>query len=301
LLYLLRVELPPERVQIAATLAELGSPTRPDVHLLLCADDGRLDALSLRVADAPAESRALDVSGLPVNARTRALALALAEIIGSTALAATAAPAPAAGAQGEAGAPPTAGPGPTTSPVAQANEQPVDPSSIEPPPTVVRVGAAFASRAVALPDALGTPTWLLGPALGLDVSRWHFAAVLLLGQDDVQFGTIAVTSATGAVAYDVWRSGGVVAFAARVRGELGMTWATGEPRAGARARSASALAAAALVELAVLARLAGPWSLDVRIGTGYARGLGALASGSREATTHGLVLGASAGLSFELP
>lgn len=291
LLYLLRVELPPDRVQFGATLAELGSPPRPGLHLVLCADGGRLDTLALRVADAPAESRTLDVSGLPANARARALALTLAEIIGSTTLAA-AAPAP----QAEQ---PVPMPHAATAPTAQPS--PVVPSDRKRPSTVARVGAAFVSRAVALPDALDAPTWLYGPALRLDVSRWHVAAVLLFGQGDAKLGSIAITSATGALAYDVWRSDGDLAFAARVRGELGVTRATGEPREGARALSASALTAAALVELAVLARLGGPWSLDLRIGSGYARGLGALAGGSREATTHGVVLEAGAGLSFELP
>jgi len=60
------------------------------------------------------------------------------------------------------------------------------------------------------------------------------------------------------------------------------------------------LAGSALLELALLAQLAGPWALDLRIASGYARGLGALSDGSRSATTHGIVLGISAGLSWGL-
>jgi hypothetical protein len=173
-------------------------------------------------------------------------------------------------------------------------------SESDAPRPTARIGAAFATRAVALPDALGDPTLLFGPALGLDLSRWHVGAVLLLGHADDPLGTVSIASATGAVGYDLWRSG-ELGFAARVRGEMGVTWATGEPRGVARARSAEALAAAGLLELAWLARLSGPWIVDLRIAPGYARGLGALASGSRSATTHGLVLAAGAGLSWELP
>jgi hypothetical protein len=297
LLYLLRVELPPDRVQVASTLVELGSPPHPDLLILLCADDSRLERLSLRVADAPAERREVDLSALPANARARALALALAEIIETTPPAA-APTAPAAEVHDRAqpmhARPSAAAPNAARVPTAS--------SGIQQPTTVTRVGAALASRVVALPDALDAPTLLYGPALSLDISRWHVAAVLLRGQGEAQLGTIAIASATGAAAYDVWRNDGdEVALAARVRGELGVTWATGEARAGVRARSAAALAASALVELAMLARLAARWALDLRIGSGYARGLGALASGSRSAVTHGVVLGVSAGLSWELP
>jgi len=297
LLYLLRVELPAERVEVGAASGEPDSSAQPDLWLTLCADPGDIDSVSLRVAGGTAEMRRLELSGVPANARLRALALSLAEMIASTVPASPGSP------TGPAAQPARGSAAPASSARSTrrlANAAPAT-SDEQDAPSDVRIGAGLAARAVALPSAADDPTLTYGPVIGVDVSRVHLSAMLLLGRKDTQLGAIALGSALFGVAYDVLRSDGDVGFAARLRGELGATWATAEPEAGATAHAATALAAGALFELTLTAPIGGDWAFEALLASGYARGLGALANDRRSATTHGMLVAASTALSCELP
>jgi len=291
------VELPAERVEVGAASGELDPSAQPDLLLTLCADAADIDSVSVRAAGGPEEMRRLELSGVPPNARPRALALSLAEMVASTLPGSPASPAePIARPASDAATP--ARSAQSTRRLADAE---LAASDEQDGPSDVRIGAGLAARAVALPSAAGDPTLAYGPVIGVDVSRAHLSATLLLGRKDTPLGALALGSALFGMAYDVLQSDGDVRFAARLRGELGATWATAKPEAGATAHAATALAASALFELALTAPIGGDWAFAASLASGYARGLGALANDRRSATTHGMVVAASTALSCELP
>ncbi len=105
-----------------------------------------------------------------------------------------------------------------------------------------------------------------------------------------------------AAAYEVIDWGTAPKFAARLRGELGKTWAKGNPSnpSSALGRTESGTQVAILLEALVDNPMSRRFGIEARLSGGVATGLRATADNKVTATTSGFFVGAALGLAFDL-
>lgn len=145
-------------------------------------------------------------------------------------------------------------------------------------------------------------TVLLGPWLSVGAGRWRFEALYLRASAGVPLGRVGLRSAVLSASWTPWEFGQTLRVELGLRGELGMTWATGSPLDGDRAVGSTLHGeqAAATAE----SRLEIPWTsavaLQARFAAGVARGPTAIASGVAAATCGGWFAATGLGLRLRL-
>jgi hypothetical protein len=227
--------------------------------------------------------RGVDLSDVTGDSRARTLAVAVAELVAAREAppealpAASAVPAPPAPSLDAPSAPPTAGP-------------PVMPR----PDTHTLIGAGAAVRGHFNPATL-----LVGPWLAVGTGRVYGEALVLTSTHQVSIGTVATSSAVGAAGLEVLSLARRPAFGLRLRAELGVSWATGEPaQETVRRTPRTALQAAAASECSLRPHLFGDLWGELRAVAGVARGLVPAATGKAVASTDGFFAGVTLGLYY---
>jgi len=264
----------------------------------LCHGSPNMALIAFGSAGRRVAERVLDLSDVTGDMRARTLAVALAELFASTT--------PNARAAGSADeAPPQ--------PPAVATETapalpPTNPVVVQLPPPQLGQPALHQTRnelstsnrlsaGAALRQYFSPLTTLVGPWLSVADNRWAFEGLFLTSSKSVENGTVSLYNANIALAYALLSGGQSLTWAARLRGELGMVWANGNPVSPAvvehrRSRGQGAGAA----ELVLVNPISRSLGIETRLTTGFATGITATANGATVASTDGVFVGLQLGL-----
>ena len=145
-------------------------------------------------------------------------------------------------------------------------------------------------------------TSLIGPWISISAHRFSGEALFLTSNSQASAGSVALYNLDAVVAYEIFAWGAVPKFAARLKGELGKTWAKGNPGSTSHAegRTDSSTQAGALLEVLVYSPMSRRFGIEARLSGGAAKGLTATADNVATATTNGFFVGATLGLNFDL-
>jgi len=151
--------------------------------------------------------------------------------------------------------------------------------------------AAFASRYFIRRQ---TPLW--GAALGLRFNPFHLGIVAIFNQRSSDLGAATYGAALGTMAYDLWFIGDAISVTLRPRFEIGPAFAWGAANERASSSTTLSVQIQGLVEIALRAPIVYGFELEIAALAGVAQGL-SVQTGDREiASTHGFFFGANAGI-----
>ena len=155
---------------------------------------------------------------------------------------------------------------------------------------------------IALRHFFGPSTSLIGPWMSAFAHRFSGEALFLTSNNSAPVGSVTLYNLDVAAAYEIIAWGESPKLGLRLRGELGKTWAKGNPTdpSSARGQTDSSTQAAALLEVLVESPMSRRFGIEAHLSAGAARGLIATADYRASATTNGLFVGAGLGLSFDL-
>jgi hypothetical protein len=271
LLDLVRTELAPRVVSEGDTAAEV-------VEISLCSGSSEVALVVLRAQGRNLAVRTVDLSDVAGDSRARTLAMAVAELI------TTGAPPPNVERAAPVMPPPDRAPPPET-PLAR--------------PPVALSSSAMPGFGAALRAHFTPLTWLVGPWLGLSVGRVHGEALFLTTTNRPSLGKVTTSSAVGAAAVELLSLERQPSLGLRLRAELGVSWATGEPASTlVDEHPKTVLQAAGAAEGCSRLRLVGDLVGEVRLLAGLAHGLVASAGGEALASTDGPFVGLTLGIYY---
>jgi hypothetical protein len=296
---LVRTELAPRLLRVG----DIGAEAREllaDVHL--CAGTLNGASITIQRSGLSVAQRMLDLSDVVGDLRARTIAVALAEMVSalppeppnsnansveSEALIPEAKPAIA----------PTPAANFSANPAPTFSDRVLD-SSREQSSRTLRLGAGAAFR-----QFFGPSTSLLGPWMSISGHRFLLEALFLTSNSQLKTGSVVLYNLDAAAAYEVVAWGRLPKFTARLKGELGVTWAKGKPTnpSSVSGKTESGTQVAALLELLVDNPMSRRLGIEAGLLGGVAAvGLQATADGSKAANTSGVFFGATLGVTFDL-
>lgn len=282
LVELLRVELAPLRVNRLELPAGDELPEREARMLWMESCSAKPPNFGIVEHGRVIARESIDLSDVAGEARSRALALALAEYYRvHFELKAAAANQPEQPPHPASRAAPTG---------ATPREVPVPPAS---GPEAAKRSKLQAYAAAVVRDFLHDATWLAGPEAGVQFGRIRLGAFALVNRSADAFGHVILGSACARFSYEIVLAGRAFELGVRVRGETGATFGTGQASGGAGVKSADRWAwqTAALLELPLRARLGAALLGELAPSFGIGRGLVAHRDRARVASTDGLLFG----------
>ena len=298
---LVRTELFPHQL-MAGDIGPVAPELFADVRL--CSGTANAVLISIQRAGLNIAQRILDLSDVVGDLRARTLAVALAEMV-------TSLPAEQKNSNAISSELRDKIPNASNTPIApttRANAQrgvTLGPSADDNSSDAKRARAARTLQlgaGVAARHFFDPRTWLLGPWMSISAHRFSGEALFLTSNSQVTAGSVVLYNLDAAAAYEVIAWGTLPKFTARLKGELGKTWAKGNPTnpSSAQGQSKSSTQSAALLEVLVDYPMSRRFGIEARLSGGRAWGFTATADSVPTATSNGLFVGASLGLSFDL-
>ncbi len=297
------------RTELAPRFLMPGDGIRKTPELMaivsLCQGSSNLAVITVVKSGQRLAQRALDLSDVVGDMRARTLAVALAELVAalpSDQLAASADPDAARGSATDPLATEIAPPSAEALPVVPP---PVTRDSASRPKSNQNSPGARLSAGAALRHFFVPSTWLLGPWISMTAHRISGEALFLTSKNQASdssgpLGSVRIYNPNGAAAYRFLSFGDSPTLAARLRGELGWTWAKGisQDPAAVQGFTKSHWQGAALIELLLENPMSRSFGIEARLSSGVARGLTAISGRNSFASTDGFFVGAALGLCF---
>jgi hypothetical protein len=296
---LVRTELAP-RTLMAGDIGLVMPELSANVHL--CVGTVNTASITVQRSGLTVAERVLDLADVVGDLRVRTLAVALAEMVASLPVdtsnsnarsiesrtsipdskPAIAPTTPATYRDGTAPEPPSG---------AKASD-----SSHEQSSKALQLGAGAALR-----HFFGPSTSLLGPWVSISAHRISGEVLFLTSNSQVSAGSVALYNFDVAASYEFIAWGALPKFSARLKGELGETWAKGSPASpsSAQGRTQSSTQAAVLLEVLLASPMSRRLGIEARLSGGAASGLTASADKIATATTNGFFVGTTLGLTFD--